>query len=97
MGCNGRTRSLHGVNKELEKVTVKVWGVVQGPMSVDDLPDDEEMPEDKDMEWFMVCKTEVCGVVEDTNFWFEDLDQAYTWQKYFTKQIEPIVIEGDVD
>jgi len=49
------------------------------------------------MEWFMICKTEVDGVVEDTNFWFEDLDQAYTWQKYFTKQIEPIVIEGDVD
>lgn len=76
-------------------MTVKVWGVVQGPVSIDELPDDEDTPED--MEWFMVCKTEVNGVVEDTNFWFEDLDQAYTWQKYFTKQIEPIVIEGELD
>ena len=53
-------------------MTVKVWGVVQGPMSIDELPDGEEMPED--MEWFMVCKTEVDGVIEDTNFWFEDLE-----------------------
>ena len=61
MGCNGWIRSLYGVNKGLEKMTVKVWGVVQGPVSIDELPDDEDTPED--MEWFMVCKTEVDGVV----------------------------------
>lgn len=76
-------------------MTVKVWGVVQGPVSVDELPDDEEVPED--MGWFMVCKTEVDGKVEDTPFWFEDLDQAYMWQKYFSKQIDPIIIEGTLD
>lgn len=76
-------------------MTVKVWGVVQGPVSVDELPDDEKVPED--MGWFMICKTEVNGKVEDTQFWFEDLDQAYTWQKYFSKQIDPIIIEGILD
>ena len=76
-------------------MTVKVWGVVQGPVSVDELPDDEKAPED--MGWFMVCKPEVDGKVEDTQFWFEDLDQAYTWQKYFSKQIDPIIIEGILD
>ena len=75
-------------------MTVKVWGVVQGPVSVDELPDDEKVPED--FGWFMICKTEVNGKVEDTHFWFEDLDQAYTWQKYFSKKIDPIIIESNL-
>ena len=68
---------------------VKVCDVVEGPISVEESPD--EAPEGAN--WYMVCKTEVDGEMSDDNFWFEEFNDAYEWKKHFMKTIEPLVID----
>tara|TARA_Y100000022_G_scaffold50074_1_gene42428 strand:- start:642 stop:878 length:237 start_codon:yes stop_codon:yes gene_type:complete len=68
---------------------VKIWDVVEGPISVEESPD--EAPEGAN--WYMVCKTEVDGEMSDDNFWFEEFNDAYEWKKHFMKTIEPLVID----
>jgi hypothetical protein len=76
---------------EGKKVSVKIWQILEGPIEVDDIPDTEH-PENATH--FCVCKAEVNGVMEDMNIWFESFDDAYTWQIYFQKYIEPLELEG---
>jgi hypothetical protein len=45
------------------------------------------------MGWYMVCKTEIDGMIQPANFWFETMDDAYEWQKYFARSIEPLVVD----
>lgn len=83
-------RSLHGANKKME---VKIWGIVQGPISIEDVDEsdlDDAPPESK---YFMVCKSEIDGVMGEDNFWFEELEDAYELQKHFSKNIDPITID----
>ena len=61
-------------------MTDKVWDILTGPISTEDLPDLEEVPEN--MNFFLVGRVETNGEMEDTNLWFESLDQAYKIQKY---------------
>tara|TARA_R110000744_G_scaffold257911_3_gene373286 strand:- start:815 stop:1060 length:246 start_codon:yes stop_codon:yes gene_type:complete len=74
-------------------VTIKIWGITEGPYSIDEMPDEEEYPEDS--EYFVVCKIELDGKIEEVNFWFEDLEDIYEWKKYFSKNIEPLEIDED--
>jgi hypothetical protein len=79
---------------------VKIWGVVEGPISIEEIKDPEDLdfaPEGS--KYFMVCKTEIDGEVCDDNFWFDDFDSAYEWQKHFSKSIDPIVVDmtGDAE
>ena len=74
-------------------MVIKVWGITEGPISVDDMPDDEDFP--KGAEFFIVCKVEIDGEIDHFNFWFEDLDDICVWQKYFSKNIEPLEINED--
>ena len=69
---------------------IKVWGVIEGPISVDDVVEDD-MPDGT--KYFLVCKSEVDGVMGEDNFWFEDFESAYEWKKHFIKSIEPLVID----
>ena len=69
---------------------IKVWGVIEGPISVDDLTEND-MPDGT--KYFLVCKSEVDGVMGEDNFWFEDFESAYEWKKHFIKSIEPLVID----
>ena len=69
---------------------IKVWGIIEGPIAIEDLPDDEEVPEF--MGYLLVCKAEIEGKIEDVNFWFADLNQAYEWRKHFNKNIEPLEV-----
>ena len=91
MDYNGKSGSLYGVVKKME---VKIWGVVEGPISVEDV-DDLEYIEDapEGSKFFMVCKTEIDGEIADDNFWFDDFQSAYEWQDHFSKSIDPIVID----
>ena len=76
-------------------MTVKVWGVVEGPINIDETGQrDEDTPDDA--MWYMVCKTEIEGKIEDVNFWFEDLDDAYEWEKHFATKIEPLEVREDL-
>ena len=71
-------------------MTLKIWGITEGPISVEDLPEDEYVPEDSG--YFLVCKTEINGEIEEANFWFEEFDDAYAWVKHFNKNIEPLEV-----
>ena len=68
---------------------VKIWDVIEGPISIEEYPD--EAPDGAN--WYMVCRTEVDGVMSDDNFWFEEFDDAYEWESHFKKSIEPLVID----
>lgn len=95
MDYNGRSGSLHGVIKKME---VKIWGVIEGPISIEDVDDPDDLdyaPEGS--KYFMVCRTEIEGEIADDNFWFEDFDSAYEWQDHFSKTIDPIVIDMTSD
>lgn len=83
-------RSLHGANKKME---VKIWGIVQGPISIEDVDDSELDDAPPDSKYFMVCKSEIDGVMGEDNFWFEELEDAYELQKHFSKNIDPITID----
>ena len=73
-------------------MTIKVWGILEGPVSLEEVDDeDENIPEGSG--WFMVCKTEIDGKIEPANFWFESMDHAYEWQKHFAKSIEPLIVD----
>ena len=73
-------------------MTIKVWGILEGPVSLEEVDDeDENVPEGSG--WFMVCKTEIDGKIEPANFWFESMDHAYEWQKHFAKSIEPLIVD----
>tara|TARA_R100001510_G_C7539624_1_gene127753 strand:- start:214 stop:462 length:249 start_codon:yes stop_codon:yes gene_type:complete len=72
---------------------IKIWGVVEGPISVQDFPEQEEDEIPVGSNYVLVCKAEIDGVIEDDNFWFEDLNDAYEWKKYFSKNIEPLVVD----
>ena len=69
---------------------IKVWGVIEGPISVDDVVEDD-MPDGT--KYFLVCKSEVDGVMGEDNFWFEDFESAYEWKKHFMNSIEPLVVD----
>ena len=74
---------------------VKVWGVLEGPTSVDALPEEEFIPDSA--QYFLVCKSEVDGKMGEDLFWFEDLADAYEWQKYFLNNFEPLEIDMGSD
>jgi hypothetical protein len=69
---------------------VKIWDIIEGPISIEDLPEDEEYPED--CKYLSVVRAEIDGKMENVNYWFEDFEDAYEWSKYFEKNIEPLVI-----
>ena len=69
---------------------VKVWGVMEGPIAVEDV-EDNEVP--LGSSYFLVCKSEIDGVMGEDNFWFDDFESAYEWKKYFLKNIEPLVVD----
>ena len=95
MDSYDKYESLHGAIKELEKMSVKIWGIISGPTSREDTPDSEDWP--IDAEFVLVCKAEVDGDVFDGNFYFEELNDAYEWSSYFYDSIEPLVISGYKD
>ena len=74
-------------------MTIKVWGILEGPVSLDEDEDVDALLNAPDgMGGDMVCKTEIDGKIEPANFWFETMNDAYEWQKHFSKSIEPLVV-----
>ena len=69
---------------------VKVWGVMEGPIAVEDI-EDNDVPIGSN--YFLVWKSEIDGIMGADNFWFEDFDSAYEWKKHFMKSIEPLVVD----
>ena len=72
--------------------TVKIWQILEGPTSVEEMPIDEECPEETTH--FCVCKAEVNGKMETMNIWFESFEDAYEWHSYFQTNIEPLELDN---
>jgi hypothetical protein len=76
---------------------VKIWGVTEGPISIDEVSEEDLEMAPEGSKYFMVCKTEIDGEINEDNFWFEDFDDAYEWKKHFVSSIEPIVVDMNSD
>jgi len=72
-----------------------IWGVIDGPYSVEDFPSDEleYMGIEDGYEWMMVCKIEEDGEIGLANFWYATLDEALQVKYYFDTNIEPLEIQ----
>lgn len=86
-----------GYTEEDEQDTPKtmIWGVVEGPFSREDFPEEEleEMGIPDDWNWMIVAKVSEDGKMGQVNLWYDTLDEAYEIVKYFTTNIEPLELE----
>jgi len=76
------------VQTELQvKTKEKIWGVIEGPIRVED-------PEEVEEEVYMnLCKVEIKGKIEHVEYYFQNMDEAYDMVKHFTSSINPIEVE----
>ena len=72
------------------KKNMKIWGIVQGPISVRDLPG-QDYPDGA--KWYHECRVEIDGEMDVVPYWFYDLDSAYEMKKHFDTTIEPLEIK----
>ena len=73
---------------------LKIWQILEGPISIEDVPLEESCPENSTH--FCICKAEIDGKIEEMNIWFESFDDAYEWQNHFKTSIEPLKIKGNL-
>lgn len=73
-----------------------IWGVVDGPYSIDDFPEEEldHMGIEDGYEWMLVCKIEEDGQVGTANFWYPSLEEANAVKWYFDSNIEPLEVKN---
>ena len=69
-----------------------IHNVVDGPYTQMDLGYEWDGPQEA--EAYLVVKLEYNGQIEDVEWYFNTLDDAYDMVKHFKGSIEPIVIEG---
>lgn len=79
---------------------MKIWDVVEGPIHIDDLPEDVDLSDFLDDDGNMseavsLVKVEVDGRIEHTTFSFPTFDIAYQFSRYFDKNIEPILVNEE--
>jgi hypothetical protein len=68
---------------------MKIWGVVEGPIRAEDIPD-SDFP---DGSVGMVLKVSQGKDVFDAEFWFDSLDEAYPIVRHFQTNIEPMKLD----
>lgn len=74
---------------QLEETTpVKIWGVLDGPYSRDDLPWADSLPED--YHTMLEVKIEIDGEISDKSLWYSSFDEAYEVVNYFYNNVEPL-------
>ena len=69
-----------------------IHNVVDGPYTQMDLGYEWDGPQEA--EAYLVVKLEHNGQIEDVEWYFNTLDDAYDMVKHFKGSIEPVVIEG---
>ena len=79
------------------KGSILVWGVVDGPFSRDDFPEEDlyEMDIPDDWNYMLVVQVSEDGKVGSMNMWYDTLDEAYEVCKYFRNNIEPLEIQNE--
>lgn len=83
-----------GPGSTTEKVLV--WGVVEGPFSRDDFPEEEleDMGFPDDWNWMVIANVQEGDKLGTMNLWFPTFDEAYKLCSYFKTSIEPLELEG---
>jgi hypothetical protein len=71
---------------------IYIHGVLEGPYTQSYLESEWTGPED--YEAYLLVKIEVDGVVSDTEWYFETIEESLTWVRHFKSSIEPLVIES---
>lgn len=75
-----------------KKPQLIIYHVHEGPMHVDDIPD-IDLDELGDLEFCLLCKVEIDGVVFDDLVWFETLEEALLIKEQFKYSIAPVVLD----
>lgn len=78
---------------ETPNQSVTIHSVIEGPFTPDDMEEFWDGP--KGATCYLVVKLEHDEGVQDVEWYFETLDEAYEWVKHFKVSIDPIVIEGN--
>lgn len=68
----------------------QIWCILEGPISVDDMPEDEVPESATDTSVYMVLKVADNNRVFDAEFWFDSHEDAYAIVKHFNSSIAPI-------
>ena len=72
---------------------LQIWGILQGPIRVQDMPE-EEVPDDvTDDSVYMVMKFVKDNRVLESEFWFDNMKEAMSMVSYFNNNIEPITLK----
>ena len=81
-------------DKDVPKDTdITVHSVLDGPYTQGDLGVNWDGP--YEAEAYLLVKLEYNDQVSDVEWYFETVEEAFTWVRHFKQSIEPIVIEGN--
>jgi len=72
--------------------SIIIHNVIDGPYTQTDLGYEWDGPQEA--EAYLVVKLEYNNEINDVEWYFSALDEAYVWVKHFKVSIDPIVIEG---
>lgn len=75
--------------KKPEPPNLQIWGIIQGPVRAEDIPDCDYPDESVGM----VLKVSNGKDVFDAEFWFDSLDEAYEIVRHFQTKIEPLELD----
>jgi len=93
----GKTMSIKYAPKGVFDVatnnTLIIHSIIEGPFTQQDLGIEWTGP--KEAECFLVVLLEREGATEGVEWYFETVEEAYTWVRHFKGSIEPIIIKGD--
>jgi hypothetical protein len=93
MGMN-----LSGVTDTLAETLHKddgflIHNVIDGPFTREDMPE-YDWAGPNEAEAYLIVKLQHNGSVSDQEWYFETVEEAFTWVRHFKQSIEPIRIEG---
>jgi len=80
------------LRKKEPEHTTKIWGVVEGPILIEEIPDEELEGVPMTAQAMLVCRVEKGGQVGFEQYWYANPDDAYELVKYFSKHIEPLEV-----
>ena len=75
--------------------SITIHNVLDGPYTQMDLGYEWDGPQEA--EAYLVVKLEYNNEINDVEWYFSTLDEAYVWVKHFKVSIDPIVIEGNTN
>jgi len=75
--------------------SVTIHSVLDGPYTQGDLGVNWDGP--YEAEAYLLVKLEYGGKVSDVEWYFETVEEAFTWVRHFKQSIDPLVIQGNPD